>query len=712
MNRKKLFILIKTILLIVLIMPQNDPVIAQDENLNILDRWIEWSDGKNMLIHHLNDRAFDLLDKRDEEIDGLKTKKNWIERQKKVKDILMNIVGPFPEKTPLNAKVTGIVQKDGFRIEKIIYESMPGLYVTACLFIPDRTIKSRPAIIHVSGHSFSAFRSESNQRYIYNLVKKGFIVFAIDPLGQGERVQYWDSTRNASEMGSSPTREHSYFGNQMFISGISPIRYFIWDGIRGVDYLFTREEVDTERIGIFGCSGGGTQTTFISAFDERIKAAVPGCYITGYRRLLESIGPQDAEQNVYHGILNGITHADLLELRAPKPLLISSTTRDFFSIQGAVETYREIKKAYKAFGKEENAGQVIDDAGHGFHKTITDVYAFFQKVFHLPGSSVEEPFDGFKPEDLQVTETGQLSTSAGGKLAFDINKEESQVLLQKLDNSRKNITEHLNDIPQKAAELSGFIPPSEKTEPAFRGRYQRDGYSVEMYALHGEGEYVVPLLLFIPKTGNKFPCMIYMHPEGKIADAAPGGKIEQLVKKGYIVAAPDVLGIGETEDASYGSFYLSLMTGRSIVGIQAGDVIRVVNFLKSWTDIDHNKINAVAFDEMGITLLYAAAFDNSIRYITLISPLISYRSVVMNKYYDTGLSKYFVAGALTGYDLPDLAASLTPRELKLVNITDSKRELIDPEEDNDIIIIKAAYTENNAQDMLKIISKTAQGELF
>jgi len=127
--------------LIVLIMLQNDPVIAQDENLNVLDRWIEWSDGKNMLIHHLNDRAFDLLDKRDEEIDGLKTKKDWIERQKKVKDILMNIVGPFPKKTPLNAKVTGILKKDGFRIEKIIYESMPGLYVTACLFIPDGTIK-------------------------------------------------------------------------------------------------------------------------------------------------------------------------------------------------------------------------------------------------------------------------------------------------------------------------------------------------------------------------------------------------------------------------------------------------------------------------------------------------------------------------------------------------------------------------------------------
>jgi hypothetical protein len=314
---------------------------AQQENLNVLNRWLDWSGGNLMLTRHLNSQAFALLDARDEEIAGLKSAEDWITRQKKVSDILMKTIGPFPEKTPLNARVTGIVQKDGFRIEKVIYESMPGLYVTAVMLIPDGKVKNRPAIIQVSGHGFAAFRSAGTQRQIYNLARKGFIVFAIDPLGQGERIQYWDDVKKGSVLGTSPTSEHSHFGNQMFLSGISPIRYFIWDGIRGVDYLLTRKEVDSERIGIYGCSGGGTQATFIAAFDERIKAAVIGCYITGFRRLLESIGPQDAEQNIYHGIKHGITHADLLQVRAPRPLLISSTTRDFFSIQGAVETYNE-----------------------------------------------------------------------------------------------------------------------------------------------------------------------------------------------------------------------------------------------------------------------------------------------------------------------------------------------------------------------------------
>jgi hypothetical protein len=504
----------------------------EKENLNVFDRWIEWTDGKNMMIHDLNSQAFDYLDKRDREIAGLKSKEDWINRQKKVKDLLMKVVGPFPEKTPLNAKVTGVVKQDGFRIEKVIYESMPNLYVTACLFIPDgiKGKTRKPAIIQVSGHGFPAFRSAGTQKQLYNLVKKGFIVFAIDPFGQGERIQYWDESKKGSMLGTSPTSEHSYFGDQMFISGISPIRYFTWDGIRGVDYLLSRKEVDPERIGIYGCSGGGTQTTFIAALDDRIKAAVPGCYITGFRRLLESIGPQDAEQNIFHGIMNGITHADLLELRAPKPLLISSTTLDFFSIQGAIETFNEVKMAYKAFGMEENAGQVFDDAGHGFHKNIISIYAFFQKVFNMPGNPEELAFEGFKPEDLKITPTGQLSTSLMGETAFSINEKESLKLISDIKMSRNNPSDHLKRVVQKSGELSGFATPGAEVISVFRGRYQRDGYAVEMYALHGEGKYVIPLLLFVPKTGSGFSTIIYIHPVGKLTDAVPGGRIEQLVR--------------------------------------------------------------------------------------------------------------------------------------------------------------------------------------
>ena len=710
MKRIKLFKSIKTSLFIVLILSKTDFIMSQAENLNVLDNWIEWSDGKNMLIHHLNKQAFAYLDARDKEIAGLKTKEDWINRQKKVKGILMKIIGPFPEKTPLNPKITGVVQKQGFRIEKVIYESMPGFYVTASLFIPDGIVGKRPAIIQLSGHSFPSFKAPDKQKMIYNLVKKGFIVFAIDALGQGERVQYWDNEKKASSAGISPTAEHAIFGNQMFVSGNSALRYFTWDGIRGVDYLITRSEVDAERIGIFGNSGGGTQTTFISALDERIKAAAPSCYITGFRRLLESIGPQDAEQIIFHGVLNGITHADLLELRAPKPLLIASMTLDFFSIQGALETYKEVKTAYRAFGREEDAGHAVADEGHGFGRNIIDVYAFFQKALELPGNSQEEEFEGFKPEDLQVTSTGQLSTSLGGESAFSVNEKESQKLIAMIKDSRKNINEHLIKVPARAKELSGYIAPLKEVKSVFRGRYQRDGYSVEMYALNGEGDYVIPLLLFVPKSGNNFSSIIYIHPKGKITDASAGGRIEQLVKMGYLVAVPDVTGTGEIAPGDIdgsdlnGAYYASILIGRSIVGIQAGDIIRVTDFLKSRKDIDFNKIGAIAFHEICPALVHAAVFEKGINSITLIGSLISYRSIVMNRFYEKSLINYTVAGAITSYDLPDLIACMAPRKIAMVELKDQMNrpacgQLIDEE----LSFPRSVYSLKNVSENLKII---------
>jgi len=705
MKKMQLLKSIKISLFIVFIMSWTDFVSGQAENLNVLYNWIEWTDGNNMLIHHLNKQAFAYLDIRDKEIAGLKTKEDWINRQKKVKGILMNTVGPFPEKTPLNAKVTGVVKKEGYKIEKIIYESMPGFYVTGCLFIPDGKGK-RPAILFVSGHMKESFRSKEYQRMILNLVKKGFIVFGIDPLSQGERLQYYDPEKEASSISG----EHSYFGNQCLISGVSSGRYFIWDGIRGIDYLLTRSEVDPARLGVTGQSGGGTQSAYIFAFDDRIKAGAPVQWTTGYRRLLESMGSQDAEQNFYHGILNGLTHADFFEVRAPNPALIVAGTRDHFSIQGMRETYAEVRNAYKAFGTEENIGIIEDDFGHGYTIKLREgICAFFQKNLNLPGDPKDENITVLDYKELMVTTTGNVANSFENvETVFSINKKETQKLLDKIQTSRKKIEPHLEEVQLKAKELSGYVAPQAEVKSVFRGRYQRDGYSVEMYALYGEGNYVIPLLLFVPEIGNKFSAVIYINPKGKITDAAPGGRIEQLVKKGYLVAAPDVLGTGEVapDKFFYGSnYFVSVLTGRSIVGIQAGDVGKVVNFLKSRKDVDYNKICAIAFDEMCPVVLHAAALNKSINSISLIGSLISYRSIVMNKFYNEEFSKtHAVAGALTAYDLPDLIGCMAPRKIALVELKDqmkqpASKELIDEE----LSFPRSVYSLKNVTKNLNIL---------
>ena len=283
--------------------------IAKDdaENLNVLRQWITWNNPGSLLVKHLTKVATDYYDLRDKQITQLKGKADWIKRQSIVAEKINNILGPFPEKTPLNAEVTGVIQKGDYRIEKIIYQSMPGFYVTGCMYIPNKINNKVPAILNVIGHDQEAFRAPLYQTINSNLAKKGMIVFAIDPPGQGEHVQYYDSTVRFSSVGYTVI-EHCYFGNQCFVSGISAAKFFIWDGIRAIDYLISRKEVDASKIGVTGFSGGGTITSYIGAVDNRVSVSIPCSWSNASRRQIETKGAFDAESVLMHSVKNGITY--------------------------------------------------------------------------------------------------------------------------------------------------------------------------------------------------------------------------------------------------------------------------------------------------------------------------------------------------------------------------------------------------------------------
>jgi dienelactone hydrolase len=666
-----------------------DSIKKEEENLNVFQQWIKWNNPGSMVLNHLNKQAEDYYKIRDTEIARLKTKNDWIRRKQFVKNKLKELIGDFPKKEALNAEITGIAQKDGYRIEKIIYQPVPGFYETGCLYIPDKINGKAPAILNVFGHDQASFREEYYQVIITNLVKKGMIVFAIDPLGQGEHVQYYDTSIKFSAIGYSVI-EHCYFGNVCFLSGVPSAKYFIWDGIRAIDYLLTRKEVDPENIGVTGFSGGGTVSAYLGAYDDRVKVAIPCSWPLTYRTELETKGIQDAENTLIGGVTKGITFEDLIEVRSPKPTLMSFTTRDEnMPFQGALDALKEAKKIYRVFGKEDNVQLVDDDAKHSMTLKIRlAIYAFFQKHFNIPGDSAEEKTDLASAKELTVTPTGQIATYKGGKMIFDLNKKVSEKLIENLEQSRKNITDHLNKVKIKAKEISGYVSPGDKEEPFINGRYQRDGYTVELDAIPGESEdYAIPILLFKPNNKlRKHPVIVYLHSKGKVTDAAPGGEIEKLVKKGFIVAAADVLGIGETANTAargYTDGYTAVLIGRSMVGIRAGDIVRVVNYLKSQSDVDPLKIGAIAFNEMCLALIHAAAFDSSINNISLIGSLISYQSVVMNRFYKIGITKrpvsdywhpvevdftWGIASVLTGYDLPDLIGCIAPRKVMLVDL--------------------------------------------
>ncbi len=673
---------------------------AQGEDLNVFTRWFDYAHADRLLRDHLNSVAFEQLEKRRNLVAGLKSAEDWRRRQAEVRAALARVLGPFPERTPLNARVTGTVDKADFRIEHIVFESRPKFYVTASLFLPRKLSGKAPAVLNVIGHTDIAFRSPFYQRLILNLVRKNFIVLAMDPIGQGERLQYFDPELGRSLIGGA-TSEHSYLGKQCFLTGDSAANYFTWDGIRAIDYLQSRPEVDPERIGVTGISGGGTQTSYISAVDDRVKVAAPANYICGLRRLYESIGPQDGEQNFNAGVLNGLDHGDFLEVRAPKPTLILVTTRDFFSIQGARETYQEARRAFEALGAPDNLAITEDDAGHDYtKKNLEALYAFFQKHLQNPGDPADQKVDLLTVEELKITPTGQLIGSLEGETVFSLNRKRAEDLVRVLERSRSDLNRHLGEVPAKARLVSGYLDPGSHSSPVFRGRYHRPGYAIEQYFMDGEGKMVLPFLLFRPEQVSRPKAALYVHPEGKKAAAAPGGDIEFLVRLGYAVLSPDLSGTGELGEAGDSVTYLGVVTGRSLSGIRAADIVRMVRFLRSRADIDARHMAAVSLRGMATPLLHAATWEQGIGKVALIEPFVSFAAVARHRYYQVSFAD-LVPNAMTAYDLTDLAASLAPRPLLIVNPADhlmkpASTAIIDREFD----VVRKAYASKGAKAVI------------
>ncbi len=712
---------VKTILVIILLIPMLG--FSQTRTLNVISRWRQYNNVDNALYNYYASLAFKRMDERKADISAITTKADWEKRQKKIKKLLWELIGTFPQKTPLNAKILGVSNKDGYRIEKVVFESQPKFFVTAALYIPNNLQGKAPAILYPTGHAQQAFRKKFYQRSAINFVKKGFIVLTYDPIGQGERVQYYSPELGKSKIGGT-VREHIYAGLQTLLVGKSLSNYFVWDGIRAVDYLLSRKEVDANRIGITGMSGGGTQTTFISVFDERIYASAPSNFITGMKRLFESIGPQDAEQHILYGAANKIDFADFLEVRMPKPTLVVTTTRDFFSIQGARETEEEVKRLGRLFYNGYDFRKVESDTTHAMTSKNREArHRFFQKNLNLPGDPTDNEVE-YLDKELQITETGQISTSFNSETVFSINKKEAEKEIKKLNESRKNFNRHKEFIIKAAKKLCGYVKPDKLENVVYRGRYNLGSYSIERWFIKGEGDYPIPFLLYLPKEISG-ALILYLNNEGKSKkDTSYQTLKEELredidwfVKKGHPVLAADLIGSGELKQSSqgdisywkygafnYANFFASVQLAKSFVGIQAGDIQRLVKFIKQDSRINNSAIYAIAKGELiCASLLHAAVFENNFAKIALINPLLSYKSIVMNQYYRLSTLMPLVPKALTVYDLPDLEAALAPNNLLLVNIKDQMGELASDENiDTDLSVVKRLFRDAGSNSKLQI----------
>lgn len=326
---------------------------------------------------------------------------------------------PFPgEKCPLKAEVTKVTEYEKFVIECVVFESRPDFPVSAAVYRP-KTPGKHPGVVFLSGHANEGKAWDIYMVCCQTLAQMGCVVIAPDPIGMGERWQFVGA-ENGEPILENCCWQHNHLGKQLLLCGEFFGSWRVWDAIRSVDYLLTRPDVDCEKIGATGTSGGGTLSSFLYAMDDRVKVLAPGSYITAWRRLFENELPIDSEQCPPGLLGQGLEMVDLLLARAPHPVRILSQRNDYFDVRGAKEAFADMKRIYKLLGAEDAVEQEITPDLHGFTEAQrAKMYEFFNNLFDL--HAVPDDELKFDHAAVQASQTGQLVEQKGRpcRLVYD-----------------------------------------------------------------------------------------------------------------------------------------------------------------------------------------------------------------------------------------------------------------------------------------------------
>ncbi len=521
-----------------------------EQDLTVIKTPVKEGPTITPFLHYLLEKAWVQDDRRAERVRGLKSEQDLVRLQQELRASLLRNIGGLPEtKTPLNPRILGTVSQPGYRIEKVVFESLPHYYVTALLWIPEGKSGRFPAVLVPCGHS-------TNGKILYQyicqrLAKRGYVALCWDPVGQGERSQFWDAAAGKTRY-NLVCGEHAVLGNLAYLAGANLARWEIWDGMRALDYLLTRPEVDPNRISITGTSGGGFQAAHIAALDNRIKVAAPSCYISSLpMRMANRIfadPDSDPEQDISRMVADGIDHSGLLLLIYPRRLILATAVLDFFPIEGARKTFHEIAEVYRRLGKGDSISMVEGYHRHQYSpENMTVTFQFLDHFNGIPGRRELESFQPLDEKLLVCTKSGQVSTEFPDavpltRLIRDIMKEKASRSLRLPDLYRSE--EHSGVDRWTIAEFTGG-PADKKISWEACGSASGPGVESARYLLHHSGNLAAPVN-YVKSTGARSPGRVALLVSLK---GKPGVKdwqsVTSLLRQGYDVITFDFRGVGE-----------------------------------------------------------------------------------------------------------------------------------------------------------------------
>jgi dienelactone hydrolase len=593
--------------------------------------------------------------------------------------------GQLPDRTPLKTKVTRRIEREQYVIEHLLFQSRPGYLVTANVYVPKGGPAKKPTVLGTCGHSSNGKAAESYQEFARNLAKQGYLVLIYDPPGQGERAEYRDQVGEPRVRGG--THSHNVVGNQMTLIGENFAKWEAWDGIRAVDYLLSRDDVDPLHLGVTGNSGGGTQTCHLTALEDRFTMAAPSCFVTRFLYNLENEEPTDSEQVIPGWLAAGLDMTDFFVAQLPRPTILIGQENDFFDVRGLRETFHELKRLYTILGFGDRVQLHVGANTHGYHRDGREaMYGFFNQQTGKPRNYSESNAAIEKDEVLQVTNSGHVY-DLGSRKTYEFTAEVSSQL-----RSRRGVVggKQLVDILTKRLAI-----PGRGQAPRYRGMRHRSIWnepSTRDYGFIIETETPIRVMLHaIPRDGalyffpKKKAATIYLPHRSSLKEMIGGQAVE--IEQEDIRFALDVRGIGQMtarthKDSGnnffnpYGSDFMyanqGFLLNEPYCGRRVFDVLRVLDLFQSH---GYEKIHLVGRGLGALTATFASLLHPLVKSVTLHNTLLSYFELTQDSRYQWPQSS-MIYGALTEFDIPDCLQALhRSKKLKVVDPWTSQMEV-------------------------------------